>query len=135
MNETTLHATRASAVARGAAVLGATAAATAIWAVAATAGVDLTVSFGFGQPVQKVTVVNVVVAALVGSLAGWGLLVLLQRFTAKARAIWTIVAMLVAVLSLGAPLSAIASPGTKVSLAAMHLVVAAVMIVALRRTT
>ena len=135
MNETTLHATRASAVARGAAVLGATAAATAIWAVAATAGVDLTVSFGSGQPVQKVTVVNVVVAALVGSLAGWGLLALLERFTARARAIWTVVAMLVAVLSLGAPLSSIASPGTKVSLAAMHLVVSAVMIVVLRRTT
>ena len=133
MNDTTLHATRTSAVTRGAAVLGATAAATAIWAVAATAGVDLTVRFG-GQPVQKVTVVNVVVAALVGSLAGWGLLGLLERFTARARAIWTVVAMLFAVLSLGAPLSAIASPGTKVSLAAMHLVVSAVMIVVLRRT-
>jgi len=133
MNDTTLHATRTSAVTRGAAVLGATAAATAIWAVATTARVDLTVRFG-GQPVQKVTVVNVVVAALVGSLAGWGLLGLLERFTARARAIWTVVAMLFAVLSLGAPLSAIASPGTKVSLAAMHLVVSAVMIVVLRRT-
>ena len=134
MNDTTLHATRTSAVTRGAAVLGATAAATAIWAVAATAGVDFTVRFG-GQPVQKVTVVNVVVAALVGSLAGWGLLALLERFTARARALWTIVAMLFAVLSLGGPLSTISSPGTKVSLAAMHLVVSAVMIVVLRRTT
>jgi hypothetical protein len=114
-------------------VLGATAAAVAIWIVATLAGADLTVSFGAGQPIQKVTVVNVVVAALVGSLAGWGLLALLRRFTAKARAIWTVIAIVVALLSLGGPLSAIASIGTKVSLVAMHLAVATVLIVGLRR--
>jgi hypothetical protein len=75
-----------------------------------------------------------VVAALVGSLAGWGLLALLRRFTAKAGAIWTVTAIIAALLSLGGPLSAIASAGTKVSLVAMHLAVATVLIVALRRT-
>jgi len=76
-----------------AAVLVATAAAVAIWAVATAAGAELTVSFGPGQPIQKVTVVNVVVAALVGSLAGCGLLALLRRFTANARAVWTVIAI------------------------------------------
>jgi len=118
-----------------AAVLGATAAAVAIWALATAAGAALTVSFGPGQPIQKVTVVNVVVAALVGSLAGWGLLGLLRRFTAKARAVWTVTAIVAALLSLGGPLSATASAGTKVSLVAMHLAVATVVIVVLRRTT
>jgi hypothetical protein len=94
-----------------AAVLGATATAFAIWAVATAAGVDLTVSYDSGQPMQ-ITVVNVVLAALVGSLAGWGLLALLR--------------------SLGGPLSATASADTKVSLVAMHLVVAAVVIVVMR---
>jgi Family of unknown function (DUF6069) len=79
-------------------------------------------------------VVNVVVAALVGSLAGWGLLALLSRFSAKARAIWTVTAMVAALLSLAGPLSATASAGTKVSLVAMHLAVATVLIVVLRRT-
>lgn len=134
MTETSFQATRVSAFTPMAAVLGATAAATAIWAVATMAGVELTVSFGTGQPIQKVTVVNVVVAALVGSLAGWGLLGLLRRFTDKARAIWTVIAIVAALLSLWGPLSVTASAGTKVSLAAMHLVVATVMIVALRRT-
>ena len=60
---------------------------------------------------------------------------LLRRFTAKARAVWTITAMVAALLSLGGPLSATASAGTKVSLVAMHLTVAAVLIVVLRRTT
>jgi hypothetical protein len=133
MSESTYQTTRVSARSSVTVVLGATAAAVAIWIVATLAGADLTVSFGAGQPIQKVTVVNVVVAALVGSLAGWGLLALLRRFTAKARAVWTVIAIVVALLSLGGPLSAIASIGTKVSLVAMHLAVATVLIVGLRR--
>ena len=135
MSETILQTTRGSARTPVAAVLGATAAAVAIWAVATAAGTELTVSFGPAQPIQKVTVVNVVVAALVGSLAGWGLLALLRRFTANARAVWTVIAIVVALLSLGGPLSPIASAGTKVALVAMHLAVATVVIVGLRRTT
>jgi Family of unknown function (DUF6069) len=135
MTETTYQTTRVSTRAPVAAVLGATAAAVAIWVVATAAGADLTVSFGPGQPIQKITVVNVVVAALVGSLAGWGLLALLRRFTAKARSVWTVTAIVAALLSLAGPLSAIASPGTKVSLVAMHLAVATVLIVVLRRAT
>lgn len=135
MSETTLQTTRGSARTPVAAVLGATAAAVAIWAVATAAGAELTVSFGRDQPIQKVTVVNVVVAALVGSLAGWGLLALLRRFTANPRAVWTVIAIVVALLSLGGPLSATASAGTKVSLVAMHLTVAIVTIAVVRRTT
>ncbi|HEY5062219.1 MAG TPA: DUF6069 family protein, partial [Gemmatimonadaceae bacterium] len=118
MSETTLHATRVSARTPVAAVLGATAAAVVVWAIATAAGAELTVSFGSGQPIQNITVVNVVVAALVGSLAGWGVLALLRRFTTKARTVWTVTAMVAALLSLGGPLSAIASAGTKVSLVA-----------------
>src|SRR6267143_624727 len=134
MTETTYQTTRVSALTPMAAVLGATAAAVAIWVVATAAGADLTVSFGSGQPIQKVTVINVVVAALVGSLAGWGLLALLRRFTTNARAIWTVIAIIFALLSLGGPLSTISSTGTKVTLVAMHLAVATVTIVGLRRT-
>ena len=134
MSETTMQATRVSARSPITVVLGATAAAVAIWIVATLAGADLTVSFGAGQPIQKVTVINVVVAALVGSLAGWGLLALLRRFTTNARAIWTVIAIVFALLSLAGPLSAIASAGTKVALVAMHLTVATVVIVGLRRT-
>src|SRR6267378_6174967 len=134
MTETTYQTTRVPTRSPMTAVLGATAAAVAIWAVATAAGADLTVSFGPGQPIQKVTVVNVVVAALVGSLAGWGLLALLRRFAANARAIWTVIAIIFALLSLGGPLSTISSAGTKVALVAMHLAVATVTIVGLRRT-
>jgi hypothetical protein len=134
MSETTFQTTRVSSRSPVTAVLGATAAAVAIWIVATLAGADLTVSFGPGQPIQKVTVINVVVAALVGSLAGWGLLVLLRRFTTNARAIWTVIAIIFALLSLAGPLSTVSSTGTKVALVAMHLAVATVTIVGLRRT-
>lgn len=133
MTDTAYQTTRASARTPWV-VLGATAAAVAIWVVATLAGADLTVSFGAVQPIQKVTVVNVVVAALVGSLAGWGLLALLRRFTTNARAVWTVIAIVFALFSLGGPLSTIASTGTKVSLVAMHLAVATIVIVGLRRT-
>jgi hypothetical protein len=133
MSRSTSQVTRGSVRTPLAAVLGATVAATAIWALATWAGAEFSVSFGPGQPIQKVTVVNVVVAALVGSLAGWGLLSLLRGFTSKARAIWTVVAITVALLSLWGPLSATATAGTKVSLVAMHLTVATVLIVLLRR--
>ncbi|HMH25405.1 MAG TPA: DUF6069 family protein [Gemmatimonadaceae bacterium] len=134
MSETTYQTTRVSARTQVTAVLGATAAAVAIWVVAILAGADLTVSFGAGQPIQKITVVNVVVAALVGSLAGWGLLALLRRFTTKARSVWTVTAIVAALLSLAGPLSTISSAGTKAWLVAMHLAVATVTIVVLRRT-
>jgi hypothetical protein len=134
MTDTTLQTTRTSARNPLAVVLGATAAAVAIWIVATLAGAELIVSFGSGQPVQKVTVINVVVAALVGSLAGWGLLALLRRFTTNARAIWTVIAVVFLMLSLGGPLTATASAGTKVALVAMHLAVGTVVILGLRRT-
>jgi len=134
MSETTQQTASVSARSPITAVLAATAAAVAIWIVATMAGAELTVSFGAGQPIQKVTVINVVVAALVGSLAGWGLLALFRRFTTNARAIWTVIAIVFALFSLGGPLSAIASTGTKVALVAMHLAVAIVVIVGLRRT-
>src|SRR6266576_2006218 len=105
MSETTYQTTRASSSSPVTAVLGATAAAVAIWVVATAAGADLTVSFGPGQAIQKITLLNVVVAALVGSLAGWGLLALLRRFTTNARAIWAIIAIVFALFSLGGPLS------------------------------
>jgi len=133
MSESTRQTTRVSTRTEVAAVLGATVAAIAFWVVATVADVELTVSYAPGPP-MKITLVNVVVAALVGSLAGWGLLSLLRRFTAKAHAVWTVIAVVAALVSLGGPLSATASVGTKVSLVAMHLTVATVLIAVLRRT-
>ena len=133
MTNPTSPATRGSISSEAAAILWAIMGAVAIWVVASTGGADLTVGFP-GQPSVKVTVVNVIVAALVGSLAGWGLLVLLRRFTEKHLSIWTIIAIIAGLASLGGPISAIASLATKISLVAMHVTVATVLILLLRRT-
>jgi hypothetical protein len=134
MSVKTPQATRRPIRSAAVGVLGATAAATAVWAVATTIGVDLTVRFGTGQPIH-VTAVTVVLTAFLASLAGWGLLVVLRRYTANAGKIWTITAAIAALLSLAGPLSTTATTGAKVSLMAMHLAVATVLIAALRRTT
>jgi peptidoglycan/LPS O-acetylase OafA/YrhL len=74
--------------------------------------------------------------SLVAALAGWGLLALLERFTARPRTSWTAIAGLVGLLSLVGPLSAIASTtvANGLSLALMHLAVAAVLIPGLAAT-
>jgi hypothetical protein len=123
---------RPTFVARAVSVAGAVAAATAVWALAAAARVDLRISFGRGQPSFTVTPASVIVVSFLAALAGWALLGLLERFTSKARTVWTAAVVTVAALSLAGPLSATASPGTKACLIAMHLMVAAVLIPALR---
>jgi hypothetical protein len=82
---------------------------------------------------------HVVVAdtSLVAALAGWGLLALLERFTARPRTIWTAIAVLVGLLSLAGPLSTLASTtaANALALALMHLAVAAVLIPILAGTS
>ena len=92
------------------------------------AGIDLAVRTGNG--VDHVGPIAVAVMSVVAALAGWGLLALLERAAARGRLIWTIVAAAVFVVSL---LGSAGGVGTsaKLGLAALHLTVAAVLIVGL----
>jgi Family of unknown function (DUF6069) len=85
---------------------------------------------------QSITPALVAGTSLVAALAGWGLLALLERFSARPRTIWTAIAVLVALLSLAGPLSTIASTtvANGLSLALMHLAVAAALIPSLAAT-
>ena len=114
-------------------VAGAVIAAVAVWAIAVPLlGVQLLVKFGAGAP-QSVGIGFVLGASLIGSLAGWGLLVVLERRTSRARTIWTGIAVLAVLASFSLPLFAGVSTSTKVTLAIMHVAVAAVLIPAMRR--
>jgi hypothetical protein len=94
------------------------------------AGVDLAVRSGSGT--QHVGVVSVVVTAIVVTLAGGGLLRMLQRRTARGRSTWTAIAGAVWLVSLAGPSGARhASAG--LVLATLHVLVGAVVIVGLRR--
>lgn len=118
--------------ARALAVLVATAAALAAWVVAVPlAGVDLAVRNGGTE--QPVGPGAVAISALLAGLAAWALLAVLERFTRRARSIWTGVAVAVLLVSMVAPLSGGVGTAAKLTLVLMHLAVALV-IPALRRT-
>lgn len=110
-------------------VLVATIAALLVWAVAAPlAGVALTVDSG-----EVVTAGSVIAAALVAGLAGWGLLAVLERTTARSRVVWTWIAGIFLLLSLAGPIT-LATTGTATAvLASMHLATGAVLITLLPR--
>lgn len=118
---------------RAAAVVGATLGAAAVWAVAVPIlGVQLVVRFPGGVS-QGIGIDAVVVSALVGSLAGWGVLALLERQTVRAGAIWTGLAAAGVAASLALPLSFGTTVSNKAALAFMHLTVGLVLIPSLRR--
>ncbi|MFD7512724.1 DUF6069 family protein, partial [Streptomyces sp. NPDC059853] len=73
--------------------------------------------------------------AVLAAAAGWGLLALLERFTARGLRTWTIVALVVLLASF-MPLFGVESDGgTKAALALMHLAVGAAVIPLFRRGT
>ena len=108
----------------------ATVAATVVWVGATVAGVDVAVRSGSGA--RGVGLVSVVVTALVVVEAAAGLLRVLERRTPRARRVWTEIASVVWVVSLAGPAGA-RTMSAGLTLAALHLVVGAVVIVGLRR--
>lgn len=124
-------------IARGRAVAATVVAAVAVWVVA-----EPVLGFALRGPAQgggathDVNAAVVAVTALVSSLAGWALLAVLERFTTRARGLWTTTALAVAVLSLAGPLSSSGiTAANQAWLALMHVSVAVVLIPLLRRTT
>lgn len=110
----------------------------AVWAVARfVLGIEiLSPEFSPDQPSKPVGAVHVAGTAAVASAAGWGLLAALERLTARARTIWTVIATGVLVVSLGGPFGGEGiTTANQLSLLAMHLAVGAVLIPTLRATT
>jgi hypothetical protein len=118
---------------RALSVLGAVAAALAVWVVAAPiAGRQLTVRQG--GVTDTVGLRAVIVTALTAGLVGWALLAVLERFGRRPRPTWTVIAVVVLALSLAGPLAEGVDAATKLVLAGMHLAVGAVLIPTLPRT-
>jgi hypothetical protein len=120
------------------AVAGAVAAAVVVWLVAVPIfGVDLMGPEGPGATTLKPIILPaVVVMSLGSSLAGWALLAVLERITSRARTIWTVAAVAVLAVSYSAPLFGAGVPtASRITLAVMHTVVAAVLVPLLRRSS
>ena len=117
---------------RAAAVLTAMAGAMVLWIIAdPVGGIDLTVSSAASA--RNIGPGAVAVVSGLAGLAAVGLAALLARLTARARSIWHVVAVTILVLSLTGPLGAVTA-GAGVTLAAMHVVVGATLIVGIGRT-
>ncbi len=117
-------------------VAAAVVAAVLAWLIAVPiVGIDLVVRPG-GGAAQQVGLGSVVAVSLLASLLGWGLLALLERLVSRrALTAWTVVAVVVLMLSLSGPLTAATNAAVAIALVLMHLVVGAVLIMGLRRTT
>lgn len=114
-------------------VVGATFAAGAVWALAVPIlGVHLMTRFGT-EAAQNVGIGLVLTASFIGSLAGLGLLVVLEKVTSRAITVWTAVAVAVLLASLSLPLIAGTTTSAKWTLAVMHIAVASVLISTFRR--
>jgi hypothetical protein len=130
----TTSTTRTGTRNRALVVVSATLAPLIVWLVAVPlSDVTLRVHPG-GSAAQTVGAGVVVTVALLASVAGWGLLALLERRTSRAHRLWTGISLAVALLSLLGPLTSAATATTAAVLVLMHLAVAAVLITGLRRS-
>lgn len=122
--------------ARLAAVVIAVLAALAIWTVAEVVfHIHLRAPEGLGSS-GDIGALSVILASAFASLAGWGLLALLERLTARARSVWMTIAVVALLLSLVTPLSGTGiTPANRAVLVLMHLAVGAVLIPGLYRTS
>ncbi|HWD08583.1 MAG TPA: DUF6069 family protein [Actinomycetota bacterium] len=98
-------------------------------------GIRLSVKLSADAATGIVGPVGVALVAFIAGLAAWGLLALLEHVTAQARTIWRFLATAVLLVSLTAPLGAGTTTSAKVSLAALHVAVGAVLIPGLARTS
>jgi len=112
----------------------AVAAAVVIWSVAEVAGMHLRQPASGSGTAAALNVGFVIAVSALAALAGWALLAVLERFTAHARAIWTTVAVVFLLLSLGGPFSGHGvSTGNRLVLGLIHLTVGAIVIIGLPR--
>lgn len=119
------------------AVVSAVVGALVVWAIAEFVfGVDLHSPAMGSQPPQPISAGWVALLSVVVSFLGWGVLVLLEKFTSRARTVWTVLAVVVFLVSLSGPWS---GPGITIAnrllLMLIHVVVAALLIPQLSRTS
>jgi hypothetical protein len=92
-------------------------------------GVRTPANEDYDQESMQLNAGTVVFVAGVFALLAWALLAILERFTARGRTIWTVVAVVLFLLSLVGPFSGTdTNTGSRVALALLHLSVAAVLI-------
>jgi Family of unknown function (DUF6069) len=104
-----------------------------LWTAAQVLGIELRVDPRNGRPPGVIGLPFAATLTLAVSLLGWGVRALLDRWTRRAPVVWTVLAVLVLLVSC-APLLVVGATGAaKTILALMHLAVAAVLIMVFSR--
>ncbi len=134
MTSTTESKPKSKAGRRALVVLGAVVAAVLVWFVAVPLlGNDVTVPASPGATERvDLGVGPVIGTALIAGLLGWALLAVLERFTQRALTVWTVIAVVVLIVSM--PFMPGFSGTERTVLALLHLAVGAMLIVGFRRT-
>jgi hypothetical protein len=91
-------------------------------------GVQTPANEDYDQASMQLNAGTVIFVAGLFALLAWGLLAILERITARGRTIWTVVAVVLFLLSLAGPFSGTdTNTGSRVALALLHLSVASVL--------
>ena len=119
---------------RGLTVLAASGAAVVVWSALTAAGLDLVVEPGTTSA-QTVGLAPVIITSLGAGLVAWAVLTLLERYAgARATRVWQVGAGLVLLVSLFPVLApGSTTTATRASLAVLHVLVAAVVVVGMAR--
>jgi hypothetical protein len=120
--------------ARGLAVGGAVLATSLIYIVAHALGTDFKLTDPGKTEAHALILPEIIVFTIVFSLLGWGALALLERYTRRAKTIWTALAITVLVLSFVPLAIEQATSDTKIMLSLIHLAVAVTLVPVLRRS-
>lgn len=107
-------------------VLATMAAAALVWAIVEVGfGYDLRAPSMGGAPGMDIGSAAVLASSGVAGLAAWGSLAALERWSPRPHLVWTVLATLVFLISLGAPLSGEGiDPANRAALVGLHAVVA-----------
>ncbi len=125
-------------VQRLAAVAASTGAAATTWIIAnGLLGVDVSApSFDSASPATNIGIGSVLSSTVFATLLGWALLVILERATTRSKATWTVAALGFTLISLAGPLSGTGvTTSQRLALVLLHVVVAAVYVPLMRRTS
>jgi hypothetical protein len=107
------------------------AAALATWALIRLAGIDLVLAHDNGRTVGPL---NVFGAALAGGLAGWLVVLWIERHSRRPRRLWAQVGSMTLAVSVVLGPSRLADGASAVALIGLHVVTAAVVIAGFSRT-
>jgi uncharacterized membrane protein len=106
-----------------------------LYLVARALGTDFTLTDPGKAAAHTLVLPEILGFTLVFSLLGWGALAVLERYTRHARAIWSVLAGTVLLLSFVPIAAEHATTDTKVMLTVIHLAVAATLLPMLRHTS